>query len=56
MFLYDCVNAIWSLKMLKGLHLFVLVTFLCQKISITLQKMQAFSILSHVVVKGLITS
>jgi hypothetical protein len=56
MFLHDCVHAIWSLKRLKDLHLFVFVTFLCQKNLITLQWMQAFSILSHVIVKGLITS
>ncbi len=29
-FLHDCANAIWSLKGLEGLHLFILVTFLCQ--------------------------
>jgi hypothetical protein len=36
--------------------LFVLVTFLCQRISITLQKMQASSILNQVIAVGLITS
>jgi hypothetical protein len=36
--LHDYANAIWSLKGPKGLHLFSLVTFFCQKISITLQK------------------
>jgi hypothetical protein len=46
MFLHDCANAIWSLKGPEGLHLFVLVTFLCKKISITLQRMQMSSILS----------
>jgi hypothetical protein len=35
-FLHDCLNAIWSLKGTEGLHLFTLVTFLHQKISITL--------------------
>jgi len=52
-FLHYCANAMWSLKMLKGLHLFTLVIFLCQKISITLQKMQTPSILSWVIVVGL---
>ncbi len=35
-FLHDYANAIWSLKGIKGPHLFTLVTFFCQKISITL--------------------
>jgi hypothetical protein len=35
-FLHDCANAIWSLKGLEGPHLFVLIFFLGQKISITL--------------------
>jgi hypothetical protein len=30
--LHDCANVIWSLKMLEGLHLFVLVTFFRQDI------------------------
>jgi hypothetical protein len=38
-FLHDCANANWSLKGLEGLPLFVLVTFLQQKNSITLQRM-----------------
>jgi hypothetical protein len=38
-FLHNCVNAIWSLKGLKGLPLFVLIIFFQQKISITLQKL-----------------
>jgi hypothetical protein len=45
-FLHNSTNVIWSLKGPEGLHLFTLVTFVCQKISITLQKMQASSILS----------
>jgi hypothetical protein len=52
-FLHECVNAIWSLKGTKGLHLSTLVTFLCQKISITLQRMQTSSILSQVIAIGL---
>jgi hypothetical protein len=35
-FLHDFANAIWSLKGAKGPHLSTLITFLCQKISITL--------------------
>jgi len=35
-FLHDYANAIWSLKALKGLHLFTLVIFHCQKVLITL--------------------
>jgi len=35
-FLHDCVDAIWSLKGIEGLHLSTLVTFFCQKISIAL--------------------
>jgi hypothetical protein len=55
-FWYDCANAIWSLKGLEGLHLFVLVTFFYQKISITLQKVQMSSILSWMVAICLTTS
>jgi hypothetical protein len=54
-FLHYCANAIWSLKVLEGPHFFTLIIFLCQKNSITLQKMQASSILSRVVVIGLTT-
>jgi hypothetical protein len=55
-FLHDCANVIWSLKVLEGHHLFVLVTFFCQKISITLQKMQASPIINWAVAIGLATS
>jgi hypothetical protein len=48
-FLHDCANAIWSLKGLKDLHIFTLITFLHQKVSITLQRMQASSILNKVI-------
>jgi len=51
-FLHNCANAIWSLKGTKGLHLFTLVTFFHQKISITLQRMQTSSILSQAVTLG----
>jgi hypothetical protein len=44
--LHDFTNVIWNLRELKGNHLFVLVIFLYQKISITLQRMQTSSILS----------
>jgi len=40
----------------KGPLPFVFVTFLCKKISITLQRMQASSILSQVVAVGLANS
>jgi hypothetical protein len=56
MFLQDCGNAIWSLKGPKGPNLFVLVTLFRHKISITLQRMQAFSISSQMVTIGLTTS
>jgi len=55
-FLHDCANAIWSLKGTKGPHLSTLVTFICKKISITLQTMRASSILSRAVAIGLTTS
>jgi hypothetical protein len=55
-FLHDCVNAMWNFKGPKSPSLFVLVTFLHQKISITLKRMQASSILSWVIVVGLATS
>jgi hypothetical protein len=38
-FVHNYANAIWSLKGTKGLHLSTLVTFLRQKVLITLQKM-----------------
>jgi hypothetical protein len=50
MFLYNCVNAIWSLKESEGFHLFRLIIFFCQNVWITLQRMQASFILSWVVV------
>jgi hypothetical protein len=56
MFLHDFANAIWSLKELEGLHLSISVTFIHQKVSTTLQRMQVYSILSWVVVVGLATS
>jgi hypothetical protein len=49
-------NAIWSLKGIKGSHPFTLVTFFRQKVSITLQRIQASSILSQAIVIGLVTS
>jgi hypothetical protein len=49
-------NAIWSLKGIKGSHLFILVIFFHQKISIALQRIQASSILSQAIVIGLVTS
>jgi len=55
-FLHDCANAMWNFKRLEGLPFSVLVTFLCQKISITLQRMQTSSILSRVIAIGLATS
>jgi len=55
-FLHDYANAIWSLKGIESFHLSTLVNFLCQKISITLQRMQLSSILSWVLAVGLATS
>jgi len=55
MFLHDYANAIWNLKGLEGFHFLTLVTFLRQKFSITLQKMQTSSILSWAIVGGLAT-
>jgi hypothetical protein len=55
-FLHNYANVIWSLQGPKGVPLFVLVTFLWQKNLITLQKLQASSILSRAVAIGLATS
>jgi len=55
-FLHDYADAIWSLKGTKGPHLSTLVTFLCQKVLITLQKMQVSSILNQAIAIGLTTS
>jgi len=49
MFLHECTNAIWNLKGLKAPPFcFVVVTFLHERTSITLQRMQTSSILSQV--------
>jgi hypothetical protein len=55
-FLHNYANAIWSLKGTKGFHFSTLVTFFCQKISITLQRMEASSILSQAIAIRLATS
>jgi hypothetical protein len=55
-FLHDHANAIWSLKRLKGPPIFVLVSFFGQIFFITLQIMQASSILNQVVAIGLTIS
>jgi hypothetical protein len=55
-FLHYYANAIQSLKGIKCLHLSTLVSFLHQKVSITIQKMQMSFILSRaIVVVGLVT-
>jgi hypothetical protein len=56
MSLYNYANAIWSLKATEGPHLSSLVIFLCQKISITLQRMEMSSILRRTIAVGLVTS
>jgi hypothetical protein len=53
-FLYDYADVMWSFKGPKGLPIFILVIFLHQKISITLQRMQTSSILSQAIIIGLI--
>ncbi len=55
-FLHNYANAIWSLKRQEGLHLSTLVTFLYQKVSITLQRTQLSSILNRTINVGLIIS
>ncbi len=55
-FLHDYANAIWSLKGIEGPHLSTLITFLHQKVLITLQMIQLSSILSWVIAIGLTTS
>jgi hypothetical protein len=54
--LHNCANAMSNFKGPKGHPLYVLVFFFGQNISITLQRMQASSILSWVVVIGVTTS
>ncbi len=56
MFLHNYANVIWSLKRPKGLPLSIMVTFLQQRISITLPRMQTSSILSRAIVVDLIIS
>jgi len=46
----------WNFKGVVSPPFFVLVTFFCQKNSITLQRMQASSILSWAIAVGLATS
>ncbi len=55
-FLHNCANAIWNLKGPKSLPLYILVTFLWQINSITLQRLQASSILNQAIVVSLTTS
>jgi hypothetical protein len=55
-FLHNCADAMWNLKRLEGSPLFVLVTFLYQKISIILQRMQTSSILSWAVTVRVVIS
>jgi hypothetical protein len=55
-FLHDCANVMSNFKGTKSLSPFFFVIFRCKKISITLQRMQASSILSWVVTVGLVTS
>jgi hypothetical protein len=54
--LHNYANAIWSLKRPEGPHLSILITLFHQKISITLQKMQASFILNWAVVVSPTTS
>jgi hypothetical protein len=46
----------WGMKELDNSPISILVTFYCQQVSITLQKMQESSILSWMVAMGLVTS
>jgi hypothetical protein len=55
-FLHDHANVVWSLKVQEGLPLSILVTYFSQRVSITLQNMQASSILSRMIVIGLAIS
>jgi hypothetical protein len=55
-FLHNCANVVWSLKGPDGLPLSIMVTFLHKKNPITLQRMQASSILSRTIAIGLTTS
>jgi hypothetical protein len=55
-FLHNCANAIWSFKGPKGPPFSILVTFICQRISITSQRMQTSSILNQAMIIGLTTS
>jgi hypothetical protein len=48
-FLHNCADVIWSFKRLEGPSLFVLITFLHKKNSITLQRIQTSSIFNQVV-------
>jgi hypothetical protein len=48
-FLHTCANAIWSFKGPEGPPFYILVTFLQQNIWITLQRLQASSILNRAV-------
>ncbi len=54
--LHNCAHIVWSLKGPKGPFLSVLVTFFRKKNSITLQRLQASSILHQAVAIGPVTS
>jgi hypothetical protein len=50
------IQSIWGMKGLDNSPISILVTFYCQQVFITLQKMQESSILSWMVAMGLATS
>jgi hypothetical protein len=50
------IQLIWGMKGIDNSPISILVTFYCQQVSITLQKMSEFSILSWMVAMGLATS
>jgi len=56
MFSHNCANAIWNLKGPDDPHLSILVSFLCQKVSITLQRIRTSSMLSEAIVVSLAIS
>ncbi len=56
MFSHNCANAIWNLKGPNDPHLSILVSFLCKKVSITLQRMRASSMRSEAIVVSLAIS
>jgi hypothetical protein len=51
-FLHQCANMAWGAKGIGGLPLSILCAFYKQKVLVVLERVQAISILKHVIIVG----